>query len=193
MLASQALVLLEHYRYLVLFPLAVLEGPLVTVIAGFLVTVGLLDALPVYAIVVLGDLIGDSAWYAAGRFGQGRLIPFMGRYLGITPDKIARAAHAIDRRSFRMIALAKLSHGIGVAGMVAAGLLGMSFPRFLATCLVVALGQAALFLVLGTWFGQAYEAIGGYLRYFAAGSIVVGICAIAVVTWHLMRRSRTTV
>ena len=192
MVLSQAVVLIEQYKYLVLFPLAVLEGPVVTVVAGFLVTMGVLDALAVYAIAVLGDAVGDSVWYAVGRFGRGRLVPSLERLFRITPDKIGRAKRAIEKRSLRTMALAKLSHGVGFAALVAVGMAGVSFPRFLAACLIVALGQAALFLTLGVWFGRAYETIGSYLNYFAAGTIVMGTCGFAFMAWCLMRRSRKT-
>ena len=190
MVLSQAIVLIEQYKYLVLFPLAVLEGPVITVVAGFLVTMGVLDALAVYAIVVLGDIVGDSVWYALGRFGRGRLLLCLERLFRITPDKIERAKRAIEKHSLRTMAVAKLSHGVGFAALIAAGMIGMSIPRFVAACLIVALGQAVLFLTLGVWFGRAYETIGSYTNYFAAGTVVVGICGLAFMTWHLMHKFR---
>lgn len=189
MALSQAVILLDQYKYLVLFPLAVLEGPVVTVVAGFLVTMGVLDAFAVYAIVVIGDVIGDSVWYTVGRLGRRRLLLFLEQLFRITPDKIERAKRAAERRSLRAMALAKLSHGVGFAALIAGGMVGMSYPRFVAACLIVALGQAALFLALGLWFGRAYETIGNYLNYLAAGTIVIGICAIALTAWYLMRQS----
>jgi len=51
--------LLLTYKYLILIPLAVVEGPIITVIAGFLITLGYMNIFLVYLIVIAGDLAGD--------------------------------------------------------------------------------------------------------------------------------------
>jgi hypothetical protein len=42
------------YKYLVLFPVMVVEGPIITVIAGFLVSLWRLNGLAAYAVLVAG-------------------------------------------------------------------------------------------------------------------------------------------
>jgi membrane protein DedA with SNARE-associated domain len=43
---------LVHYKYVVLFPIMVVEGPIITVLAGFLASLGSLNLLAAYSIVV---------------------------------------------------------------------------------------------------------------------------------------------
>ena len=59
--ATDMIALLSAHTYEVLLPLSIAEGPIVTIAGGFLVATGHLEALPVFGIVVLGDLIGDAA------------------------------------------------------------------------------------------------------------------------------------
>jgi len=63
---------LAIYGYAALLPLAIIEGPAVTVFAAFLAAQGVFDVVGVYAIVVLGDLVGDVLHYAVGRWAAAR-------------------------------------------------------------------------------------------------------------------------
>ena len=62
--------LLHDYGYYVLFPLAVVEGPILAVIAGFLCATGIMNPFLVYLFIVSGDIVGDSVCYFAGRSGS---------------------------------------------------------------------------------------------------------------------------
>ena len=61
--------LLLTYRYWLLLPLALVEGPVVALVAGALVLLGYLQALPVFLIAVLGDFLPDMAYFSLGRWG----------------------------------------------------------------------------------------------------------------------------
>ncbi len=63
---GEILGLLSGHPYAVLLPLAIAEGPLVTIAAGVLVAGSQLRFWPALAIVVAGDLVGDSVLYASG-------------------------------------------------------------------------------------------------------------------------------
>lgn len=182
--------LLEHYKYLLLFPLAVVEGPIITVIAGFLVTLGVLNPFVVYVIVVVGDIVGDTFWYAVGRFGHGGIVRGLERFFGVTSQKVARAKEKIEQNRFKMTALFKLTQGVGFAGLVAAGLARVSYPLFIVACLLVTLGQVLFYLIVGLLFGHAYQRIGGYLNDAVIISIVLFVFA-GLWIWYRSKRTRT--
>ena len=54
------LALLNAYGIAILAPLAIIEGPIVTVIAAWLASLGLLNLWEVLICVILADLVGDS-------------------------------------------------------------------------------------------------------------------------------------
>ena len=58
------------YKYLALFVIAVFEGPLVCLFAGFLVFSGYLSIIPTYITMVLGDFIPDIIYYFIGVYGD---------------------------------------------------------------------------------------------------------------------------
>ena len=61
--------LLLQYKYFFLFPIAIIEGPIISILAGVLIARGVMDPWVSYTLLVLGDLIGDGFYYAIGRFG----------------------------------------------------------------------------------------------------------------------------
>ena len=188
---EQALGLLEIYGYWLLFPLAIMEGPIITVISGFLVSLGIFNLFVVYAIIVVGDILGDAFWYLLGRHGGGwKYTRPIENFFGLTPERIESTREKFHTHRYKMMMASKLVHGVGSAGLLAAGMVRVPYLTFATTCLVVTLGQAAFFLTLGYFFGQAYEVIGQYLDYFAAAALVVGCIGIVAGVWYL-RRSRT--
>ena len=180
--------LLSTYGYFILFPLAIVEGPIVTVIAGFLVTTGVFNPFIAYAVVVAGDIVGDSFWYGLGRFGGGHFTRALERWFGITQEKIQTVKHKLEHHRFKMTAIAKLSQGVGFAGMIAAGVVRIPYPLFVFACLLVTLCQCAVYLLLGMFFGHAYKTIGNYFDYAALGTIAVVVAAGIAFLWYRRRK-----
>lgn len=172
------------YRYLIIFPLAILEGPILTVVAGFLVTTGALNFFLVYIIVVIGDIIGDAWLYFLGHSGQ-RIIRKYGKYIGVSQEKLEWAEGYFKTNHKRALIFSKVFHGIGMAGLVGAGALNVKYRKFFKTCLSVSLIQSAVLLVLGMFFGGMYLQIGKYLNYYAAG---VSVVVVAVILFLIFRK-----
>ena len=61
--------LLKTHGLSLLAPLSVIEGPIVTVLAGWLSSVIGAQIWQIALVVIAGDLLGDVIFYAAGRAG----------------------------------------------------------------------------------------------------------------------------
>ena len=90
---------LAVYGYAALLPLAIIEGPAVTVFAAFLAAQGVFDVVGVYAIVVLGDLIGDVLHYAVGRWAAARWAAKPRAAKPMAADLVASGWGAAGRRA----------------------------------------------------------------------------------------------
>lgn len=186
---DQALLLLEQYTYLVLFPLAIMEGPIITVIAGFMVATGLLNPFIVYAIIVIGDMLGDVFWYLLGRFGGKSSYALRIRaYFGLGDHRVESLREQFERHRYKMMLTSKLVYGIGSAGLFTAGLVRVPYLVFATTCLIISLAQAAFFLGIGILFGESYKQIAVYLDYVAEATLVIGFFLVLYVGWNLWRR-----
>jgi membrane-associated protein len=167
--------------YLVIFAVGIFEGPMLTALCGFLVTRGLLDLFLVYGIVVLGDMVGDTLHYALGRFGSNQLLSFM----KITSEKLEVAKRNFQTRNLTMISLSKLIHGVGVLGLVYAGVIRAPYRRYVLGCLTITLGQSLVLLLLGVSVGSMYMKVSAYLNIYAA--IVSALAVAGIAFWSFQK------
>lgn len=179
---SQVVTLLSTYEYLVLFPIAVFEGPIITIIAGFLVSQGHMNGALAYSAVVLGDLIGDSLYYAIGRWGKEQFLKRWGKYIGVTPERLQTLTTYFTNHGGKTLSIGKLTHGIGAVFLAAAGAAGYPYGKFLWFNFISTLPKSLVLLIIGFYFGKAYESLNQYLDYTAWGVIILSlICAVLYV------------
>ncbi len=173
------ILLLTKYGYLLLFPIAVVEGPIVTVIAGFLSTLGIFNIFIAFIVVVAGDVAGDSGFYWIGRSSGGGIFS---RYFKKHKEKINRVKDYFRLHRNKAIAVSKLFHGIGITGLLAAGNLRVPYKRYITICFLTTAVQSIVLITVGALFGRAYHQINRYLNYYAAMAIIIGLAGIFFIT-----------
>lgn len=172
--------LLLKYKYIVLFPLAIIEGPILAVIVGFLCIGGYLNLFIAYPVIVIGDVIGDSLSYMFGRWGiPSFLKPLVTRF-GPSHEKMKMVRGYFNANPKRTIALSKITPGIGIAGIYLAGNSKVPYDRFIRICLVTSAMQFIVYIGIGMLFGSAYKQISHYLDLFAAIAIVTVLSVLVI-------------
>jgi len=162
---QEIIILLTAYKYFFLFPVVIVEGPIITVIAGFLSSLGILNIFIAYAVVVAGDIVGDSLYYSLGYYGRQEFIGRWGRFLWITPERVKHLEKHFKKHSGKTLMFGKLSHAIGGVVLVAAGASKMPFRKFIWYTFLPTLPKSLIFLLIGFYFGEAYRQIDGYFSY----------------------------
>ncbi len=181
-------VLIQDYGLMIIAPIALLEGPVVSVVSGYLAKSGLIKVPQTFSVLVLADLVGDCIVYAIGRKGRARVaLPWLAA-CGVTRRRLAQVLRSFRTKGGRILVAGKLTHSAGFAVLLAAGMARMSFPRFLALNLLATLPKVAVFMALGWWFGQIADRVGNWLL---GGTILVLICAAIAIAAHLMTRRRS--
>lgn len=165
--------LLVHYKYGLLFPLAIAEGPILGIIAGFLCSRGLLNPWITLAVIVSGDLIGDSLCFTLGSIGVPKFVRKLIGMLGVDPGRVKTAKRFLDKHPHAVIPLSKITLGIGVFGIYLIGRSGFSYGRFLRICAITSFFQYVFYLSVGWLFGAAYVQINRYLNDVASLSLLV--------------------
>src|SRR4051794_39487817 len=85
-IASVTAVLMT-YRYWILFPLACIEGPILSFFMGTLCALGYFNPFLVYPIMLAGDLIPDTILFYVGRRGKrAHLLEKYGPKIGLHGD-----------------------------------------------------------------------------------------------------------
>ena len=145
----------------VLLPVTIIEGPVATVIAGWLIKIGALPILPTFAAVLAGDVIGDLLYYALGHQGLRRMPERWRARLGLNERRIMALSARFDRDGMAFLIAAKLTHGAGAPVLAAAGMAGMRLLPFLLANTAAGGVKAAALLTVGYILGQ--EAVLGWL------------------------------
>ena len=180
--------LVSTYGLIVLAPLAVFEGPIVTIIAASLAAQGLLNLKAVFVCVVLADLAGDSLLYALGRGLLGRLSPPWRNRLGLSSDRMTTLVDAFHTSGAKLLVAGKWTHAAGFAVLVAAGVARMQYLRFLLVNLLATIPKSLLFIAIGYFFGTALAQPEGWI---SGGALALaGVVAMAMLIWIFHRKRR---
>jgi len=180
--------LISTHGLLILAPLSIIEGPVVSIVAGWLVSLALLQPLPVFICVVAGDLIGDSVLYFAGRSARLDRWPLIGQFLKLRRATLVPLIRRFRDSSVRILAVGKLTHAAGFAVLLAAGAAKVPYRTFFLVNLLVTIPKSLALLALGYGFGAAHARLASWLSWGSA--LMVGLLALGVVIWFLWRRHR---
>jgi membrane protein YqaA with SNARE-associated domain len=130
-LASLAPVL-DNWGYLAVGGLLLIEdfgipvpGETVLIAASVYAGAGRLNVVAVGVIALAAAVIGDNIGYLIGRVGGQRLINRFGRYVLLTPARVAKAEAFFTRHGGQIVAVARFIDGLRQANGIIAGLTGM--------------------------------------------------------------------
>jgi membrane protein DedA with SNARE-associated domain len=179
--------ILRSEGLLLLFPLAVVEGPIVTVIAAYLASLGYLNIFAVFGVVIAADLVGDSILYSLGRFGHNVIFKRWRLHFGVNAQQMAAIEAHFRSRGGRTLLIGKLTHAVGFIILFIAGVSRMSFISFIWYNFLGTLPKSLFFVAIGYTFGYAYSAIDSYILRV---STIVFIAAAAVGLYWLARMQR---
>jgi len=185
-----ALELLQTYGYLMLFCVAFLEGPIITVLASFLAAQGVFDLGIVFAVILSANLGGDLFYYYIGYFGKTHLIEKWGHMIGVTSSHIQSLEQQFRKNDTRAIIIGKITHSAGFLVLMAAGAAHMKLTRFMAINTVAEIPKSLIFLFIGYFAGSAYNSVNSYIEQFTI--ILAAIIATAATYKYFRYRSRKT-
>lgn len=142
----------------------------------------------VFAALLLAMVVGGIIQFALTR-GPGRAVLYrFGRYLGLTPTRLDRAAMAMRRGGIPAISLAILTPGVRSAAVVGCGLAGVSWRAFMPGLVI----GSSLFLSLHIILGYIGAAVLSALTRFGVlpWLLTAGVLVTGLAGWLLIRRVR---
>lgn len=159
------------------------------IVAGGLTVGGQVSFVAVLLAAVLGNILGDGAWFLAGRRWGYRVMRLLCR-ISLSPDSCVRRSESILGRwgGLSLIA-AKFVPGVSVVAPPMAGALGMSNLRFLFYETVAALIWTLGFLFVGRIFHAAIQDVLAVISNIGLGALVIGMLALAAfIGWRYRQR-----
>jgi len=160
------------YKYEAIFPIAVLEGPIITIISGFLVSRHVLSFLPAFLVVFFGDAISDTVFYIIGRNGRNLIHKL--KFLRISDERLAKMEAQYEKSPWKTMIVAKVSYGLGTVFMLAAGLSRMSLRRFFESVFILNALRSLTLISIGYYFGRLALRLGPeYLENYTIAVVII--------------------
>lgn len=184
--------LILQYRYWILIPLSLIEGPVIAFVAGTFASVGYFNMYFLAALFFVRDVGLDLTYYGLGHFGaKTAFVQKMLKKLGVTPDHLGAVRTLWEKRPFWTMFIGKVSYGISSAFIVVAGTVRMPLKLFIIYGSLVAILQYGVLLFAGYYLGASFggniaEIISNVQYVIAfAGVVIVGYYAFS---WYMRKR-----
>lgn len=157
---------LAAYKYLFVFLLAVVEGPVIMTVSGFFLRLGHFDFFPLYLTLMAGDLFADALWYTVGYYGAHPLVRKYGRFLSINEGLLEKTRAKFTEHQNKILFLSKITMGFGFALLIliTAGMMRIPFKKYIAFNALGQLVWTTFLLGVGYAFGNLYLVINKGLR-----------------------------
>jgi membrane protein DedA with SNARE-associated domain len=189
---SQTAQLIIEYRYWIMVPLALIEGPIVAFVVGTLAALGYFNIYGLAIFFFARDMGMDACYYCLGYFG-GRTA-FAQRLLHrirVTQEHLEGVRLLWEHHPMSTMFIGKLSYGIGSTFVAVAGIVKMRVTTFFKYGALVAITQYWSLLALGYFFGTSFGGsisnILSNIQYVIAAVGIV-ITAYYFFSWRMRRK-----
>jgi len=171
--------LLYRYSYYILYPLVVIEGPVITIIAGFLASTKFIP-LTSYLVIIVGNITGDILYYYAGKFWFKKAYRRISGFFKISEGKLNRLELQLKKNSGKVIFFGKLSHFLSGLILVSSGVVGVPFGEYLFFCVIAELPKSFVLFEVGFVFGSAITNFGKYVNFTIIGLVFLTLVFIGI-------------
>lgn len=182
--------LILKYKYIILFPILVIEGPIATIISGILASPSYqeFNIIFLYFFVVFADVFGDTMYYSIGRYAGPKVISKFKKWRGVDDDYEEKVKIFFKENGNLTILLGKITHGLGWPVMVAAGSARMQYSRFITLCVIASLIKTIFLLGMGYYYTKDISLISYYLG--SSGTTLLTLIIVAIITYRVFLKPK---
>ena len=142
--------------YLIIFILALIEGPIITIAASIAAAMGYFDIGIILLLAIVGDIGGDAMYYYIGFYFQ-KLLQNSNKWsTRVKNSKFERLKTLTHTHPFKAILTVKLSPLFGQFGQIFLGSIKVPFPKFIIACSIIGSVKTVFFVLLGYFSVQFY-------------------------------------
>jgi membrane protein DedA with SNARE-associated domain len=175
-----------HYGYLLMFVGMLIEGSFITAAGSFAAALGYFNLWIVLLLSVLGNLIPDVIYYAIGFWGRQKFMDKYGHYFRVTPERTEKLERLYREHAGKTLMIVKMVPLLATPGLIIAGAARVPAKKFAIWGLIVTVPSSFSYLLIGYYFGAAYEKIIRYMNY--GGYFIVASIAIFITLSYLQKR-----
>ncbi|HYH28490.1 MAG TPA: DedA family protein [Actinomycetota bacterium] len=168
----------------------VVPGEVTVIAGGFFAARGVISPVWLCVVAAVAGIAGDNIGYWIGRRYGRRFSERFGRYLFLTPLRLAKAEDFYARHGGKTIFLGRFIPVVRSLGCLIAGTSRLRYGRFLVYDSIGAILWSVANVAAGYLLGKGYEQVDRYLGWGGVGAIVLLIVLVAGSAWWRRRRAR---
>jgi membrane protein DedA with SNARE-associated domain len=169
--------LIIKYKYLILFPLGIIEGHLISLLAGVLAHNEYLNPFLAGLVIGLGNLFGDLILYILGYYKGIPFIKKYGNYFGIKEESLDKVNILFHKHKNYVLFLSKITNGFGLAMAIlfTAGAVKIPFRIYLFWNILGETIWTGLLISLGYFLSDLYGNVSSGLSkvFLITGTLVI--------------------
>lgn len=174
--------LILTYRYVILLPLAFIEGPILALVVGFLVHLKYFDIIPAFLVMCAGDFFPDVFYYYIGYSGtESKIIKKYRAKSKFVADNMPIIEKLWREQGYKTMFLSKLAYGMSTILLISAGLAKMPFRKYITYAFSVTLFQYGIIMTIGYYLSFSYVFATQYVK--LAGIIVAVVLVVFVLIY----------
>jgi membrane protein DedA with SNARE-associated domain len=166
---------LGPWSYFLLAFLVAIEGPIATLLGAAAASTNTMRVSGVFAAAAIGNLLADTLWYTLGYFGHVNSIYRFGRWIGVKPAQIAQVEGQVHRNAVKILIVAKLTAGLVIPCLVAAGLLKVPWRRWFLPIFLAEMIWTGMLIFLGYHAANWIREIEHGIQIFIGGGTLLVI------------------
>ncbi|MCX6048616.1 MAG: DedA family protein, partial [Chloroflexi bacterium] len=172
------------WSYVLLAVLVATEGPITTLIGAAAAAAGYLDIWYVLLAAATGNVLGDTLWYTVGYISKIQTIYRYGNWLGLRNHHVERIELEMQSHAAKLIILSKISYGLIVPTLVAAGLARVPWRKWFPAVLAAEMIWTITLVAIGFHAAGAISRVGHSLQIIG---IAVFVLVMITIFWYVRR------
>lgn len=154
---------LIHYGYWIAVPIMVLEGPIITIVMGFLSSLGFFNILIVICLGVISDLVSDTIYYWSGYHGGPKVLAKLKIPQIQDNQSLQKLKQRFEEHPGKIFFGAKVLTGIAHSTFVLAGVTRINYAKILKYSIPGGIVWSTGLAALGFYFGRHAYTIHSFL------------------------------
>lgn len=181
---------LQSYGYAIMLPLMIIEGPVATLAAAILASLGAFNVWLVLALSVIGDMVGDVILYGLGYHYGMRFVRRIGKYVGITEKLVLRMEKYFKRHGGKTIFAVKSTTGLCWAAFTAAGIVKMDFKKFIKNSFYGGIVWSGFLVFMGYFYGYLWREVRDYIEWIGWMISIAAIATFIFITIYKNKQAK---
>jgi len=181
-------------HYIVLAILVAVEGPLMTLLGAAASSAGFMQPGWVFTAAAIGNLSADLIWFSVGYLGKIEWAYQYGNWLGLKRQHIEKIQAHIHSHAAKVLFLAKLSAGLMIPSLIAAGLAKVPIKKWLPALLIGETLWTGSLVLCGYYATEAIKQVEKGVHYIGIGVSIFIILGIGIwVVRHFIKEDKDIV